>query len=66
VMPRGAIRLRPPSAEFDGVQKEKIEEMLRQIQAKVKTNIEPTIKLQEKLKTEALRKAMVIRQSSIL
>jgi len=66
VMPRGAIRLRPPSAEFDGVQKEKIEDMLRQIQAKVKTNIEPTIKLQEKLKTEALRKAMVIRQSSIL
>ena len=59
-------RLRPPSAEFDGVQKEKIEEMLRQIQAKVKTNIEPTIQLREKLKTDAIKKAVVIRQSSIL
>ena len=66
VMPRGAIRARPPGAEFDGVQKEKIEEMLRQIQAKVKTNIEPTIQLREKLKTDAIKKAVVIRQSSIL
>ena len=66
VMPRGAIRLRPPGAEFDDVQKEKIEQMLREVQVRVKSNIEPTIKLSEKLKTDALRKRMVIRQSSIL
>ena len=66
VMPRGAIRLRPPGAEFDDVQKQKIEQMLREVQARVKTNIEPTIKLSEKLKTDAIRKAVVIRQSSIL
>jgi len=66
VMPRGAIRLRPPGSELDDVQKEKIEQMLREVQVRVKSNIEPTIKLSEKLKTDALRKRMVIRQSSIL
>ena len=67
VMPRaGAIRVRPPGAEFDAAQKANIEQMLRQIEAKVKSNIEPTLKLSEKLKTDALRKATLIRQSSIL
>lgn len=68
MMPGAAtIRARPPSVEFeDGIQKANLELKLRQMQTELKKSLEPTLKLREQMKTEALKKATVFRQSSIL
>src|SRR5688572_16145366 len=68
VMPRaGAIRVRPPGVEFeDAIQKANLEQMLRQMETRLKTNIEPSLRLREQVKTEVLKKAAVFRHSSIL
>jgi predicted metalloprotease with PDZ domain len=67
MVPRaGAVRVRPPSVEFQGfAPKADVEKSIRSLQSALRTRA-ATVKLSEPLKFEALRKVSILRKSSII
>ncbi len=69
-LPRAAVRVRPPSIEFDELPakatlKADMERTLRSYQETLKRSVEPQIRLKEQSKSEALRKVTIARKLSI-
>ena len=68
-LPRASVRVRPPSVEFDEFQtkaaaKVDMERALRSFK-ELKLNIEPKVKLNEELKSEAFKKVTISRKLRI-
>jgi predicted metalloprotease with PDZ domain len=69
-LPRAAVRVRPPTVEFDelpanAAMKADLERAARSFQEAFERRLEPQLKLRERLRNDALRKVTIARKLSI-